>query len=487
MEVGSIMNNQNNNELNLNNRFNSMPNNNLNDDENMIMGGVQDNNINQPRQTLGQIIGQPINSQFNEMNNNSALSPNNEYHAPQNDQTPQNNINEMDDSFVEPKKKPFGIIFLILLLLLISGGIAYYYFILDNPKNIFTTAVNNIFDKVNFEETKKNGTIDYNLNLNITSQNEELKGLFDIVNQFKLSGTIGIDNNLNELNGIIKYKDKQLLNYNILVDNGDNPAMYTRLLDLYDKTIKLELEKENITDYDTNINDYKQIASSFKMVLNSSLENANYKKEYLKLNDEMVKKISLNIDELFLTNIYNKLLQDSLFINSYAKINNMTNEEVSDLLNKDISESKDNNETLNIYLSILKNEFIKFEYINAEDNLTIIKDNDKYNFDLSESFTSVYQGFVKITQVNNKNDLTLSLSLIEKELNIEANIEYLVDESKKTNTMDINNSVNLEELTEEETNKIMENLFKNEAFNLFLEDYQKIMPSDDASLIPSDI
>ena len=311
--------------------------------------------------------------------------------------------------------------------------------------------------------------------------------MLDIINQFKLSGTIGIDNNLNELNGIIKYKDKQLLNYNILVDNGDNPAMYTRLLDLYDKTIKLELEKENITDYDTNINDYKQIASSFKMVLNSSLENANYKKEYLKLNDEMVKKISLNIDELFLTNIYNKLLQDSLFINSYAKINNMTNEEVSDLLNKDISESKDNNETLNIYLSILKNEFIKFEYINAEDNLTIIKDNDKYNFDLSESFTSVYQGFVKITQVNNKNDLTLSLSLIEKELNIEANIEYLVDESKKTNTMDINNSVNLEELTEEETNKIMENLFKNEAFNLFLEDYQKIMPSDDASLIPSDI
>ena len=53
--------------------------------------------------------------------------------------------------------------------------------------------------------------------------------------------------------------------------------------------------------------------------------------------------------------------------------------------------------------------------------------------------------------------------------------------------MDINNSVNLEELPEEETNKIMENLFKNEAFNLFLEDYQKIMPSDDASLIPSDI
>ena len=394
---------------------------------------------------------------------------------------------EMDISFIEPNKKPIGVIFIIVLLLLIASGIAYYYFVLDNPKTILSTAINNVLDKVNFEETKKNGTIDYNLNLNITSSNNEIKDMLDIINQFKLSGTIGIDNNLNELNGIIKYKDKQLLNYNILVDNGDNPAMYTRLLDLYDKTIKLELEKENITDYDTNINDYKQIASSFKMVLNSSLENANYKKEYLKLNDEMVKKISLNIDELFLTNIYNKLLQDSLFINSYAKINNMTNEEVSDLLNKDISESKDNNETLNIYLSILKNEFIKFEYINAEDNLTIIKDNDKYNFDLSESFTSVYQGFVKITQVNNKNDLTLSLSLIEKELNIEANIEYLVDESKKTNTMDINNSVNLEELTEEETNKIMENLFKNEAFNLFLEDYQKIMPSDDASLIPSDI
>ena len=473
------MNNQNNNEVDLNNSFNSIPNNNLNNDENMIMGGVQDNNINRTPQTLGQIVNQPINSQFKETNNNSILSPNNEYNVPQ------NNINEMDDSFVEPKKKPFGIIFLFLLLLLIFGGIAYYYFVLDNPKTIFTTAINNALDKVNFQDTKKSSLIDYNLNLNITSSDNEMKDMLDIINQFKLSGTIGIDSNFNELTGVINYKDRQLLDYNILIDSGDNPAMYTRLQDLYDKTIKVELEEENITDYDTNINDYKQLVSSFKAVLNSSLENANYQKKYLKLNDKIVKKISLNIDESLLTNIYNKLLQDSLFINSYAKINDMTNEEVSDLLNKDISDAKGNNETLNIYLSTLKNEFIKFEYVSAEDNLTITKDNDKYNFDLSESYTSIYQGYVKLTEVNNKNNLTVYLSLIKEGLNVETNIEYLIDESKKINTMDTNNSVNLEELSEEETNKIIENLFKNEAFNLFFEDYQKIMPTDDNTLDPT--
>lgn len=469
------MNDQNNNEINLNN--------NLNFESNRVMEENQNYNINTTPQTLSQITNQPINSKPQQSQYNLPSSLNNQSQAPQYNQISQNNnINEMDDSFVELKKKPFGIIFLILLLLLISGGIAYYYFILDNPKTIFTTAINGVLDKVNLEETKKSGLIDYNLNLNITSSDNEMKDMLDIINQFKLSGTVGLDNNHNELNGIINYKDKQLLDYNILIDSGDNPAIYARLLDLYDKTIKVELEEENITDYDTNINDYKQIVSSFKTVLNSSLENANYKKEYLKLNDEMVKKISLNIDESLLTNIYNKLLQDNLFINSYSKINNMTNEEVSDLLNKDISDAKGNNETLNLYLSTLKNEFIKFEYVSTENNLTITKDDDKYNFDLSESYTSIYQGYVKITEVNNKNNLTVYLSLIKEGLNIETNIEYLMDESKRINTIDTNNSVNLEELSEEETNKIMENLFKNEAFNLFFEDYQKIMPADDNTL-----
>lgn len=479
------MDNQNNNEQSFNNNFGQALNNNLNNVDNQTIEGTQNYNINQSTQTLNQMTNQSINSQIEQPENNQLPPTNNEYQMPQRTEIHQNSSNEMDDTFVEPRKKPIGAIFLIILLLLIVGGIAYYYLVLDNPKTIFTTAINTALDKVNFEEPKKSGTIDYNLNLNITSPNEEMKDTLDIINKFKLSGTFGIDNNLNELNGIINYKDKQLLNYNILVDSGENPAVYAKSSDLYDKIIKIELEEDESTDYDTNINDYKQIVSSIKNALNSSLENANYEKKLVKLNNETVKKISLKIDEEFLVNIYNKLLQDNSFISSYANIKNMTNEEISDLLNKDITDAEGNNEILNLYLTSFKNEFLKFEYVSDKDSLTITKDNDKYNFDLSESYTSIYQGYVKLTEVNNKNNLTFSVSLIEEELNIDANIEYTIDETNKINFMDISDSVNLDELSEEETNKITENIFKNEAFNSLMEDVEKIMPTDDNSLTPS--
>ena len=476
------MDNQNNNEQNFNNNFGQALNNNLNNVDNQTNEGTQNYNINQSTQTLNQMTNQSINSQIQE----SQIQPMSiQPQMQQNTEISQTNNTEIDDTFVEPKKKPIGAIFLLIFLLLIIGGIAYYYFVLDNPKTIFTTAINKVFDKINFEESKRSGTIDYSLNLNISSPNKEMKDIIDIINQFKLSGNVSIDNNLNELNGIINYKDKQLLDYNILVDSGENPAVYAKSSDLYDKIIKIELEEDESTDYDTNINDYKQIVSSIKNALNSSLENANYEKKLVKLNNETVKKISLKIDEEFLVNIYNKLLQDNSFISSYANIKNMTNEEISDLLNKDITDAEGNNEILNLYLTSFKNEFLKFEYVSDKDSLTITKDNDKYNFDLSESYTSIYQGYVKLTEVNNKNNLTFSISLIEEELNIDANIEYTIDETNKINFMDISDSVNLDELSEEETNKITENIFKNEAFNSLMEDVEKIMPTDDNSLTPS--
>ena len=459
------MNDQNNNETNLNNNLNQTTTNNL-------------NNINESPQALSQITNQSINSDTQQPENYPIPPINNQPQMQQYPQTTQVNNNEIDDTFVEPNKKPIGAIILLVLLLVIFGGMAYYYFVLDNPKAIFTTVVNTALDKINFEETKKSGTIDYNLNLNITSSNDEMKETLDIINQFKLSGSIGLDNNLNQLNGISALSSSFLS----LIDNGDNPAMYAKLNDLYDKIIKIELEKDELTDYDTNINDYKQILSSIKNALTLSLENANYKKKIVKLNDETVKKISLNVDEEFLVSIYNKLLQDSLFVSSYSKIKGMSNEEVSDLLNKNITDAKGNDETLNLYLTAFKNEFLKFEYISDKNSLTITKNDDKYNFDISESYTSKYQGYIKLIEVNNKNNFVFSLSLIEEELNTEFNVEYSVDENKKVNTMDISNSVNLDELSEDETNIITNNLYENEAFNKLLEDFQKVTPTDDNSL-----
>lgn len=395
--------------------------------------------------------------------------------------------NEIDDYFAEPKKKHTGLIIMVMLLIIIIFSACYYYFIFDNPKTIFSSIISDVLNKANIQENNENHNMDYSLNLNIKSTDKEMKNILEIINNFKISGTISMKDGLNGMSSVINYKNKLLLDYNALIDTKDASTFYFKLNNLYDKVLKVEMTGDNfstsiVDSYDTNINDYKQILVSFKTAVNSSLKTASYNKQYTKNNNQTVKKISLIIDEKLITNICNKLLQDSAFINSYAKVNDMSNEEVSDMLNEDIREAKGNNEIISIYLTALKNEFIKFEYTGNEDALTVTKDNDQYNFDLSENYTSLYQGYIKNITVNNNNNIIMSISSVEAGITFQANVEYSLDKNKDIDPIDTTNAINIEDIPDADYEAISEKLLKNDAFNKLIEDCSSIFGSLDTDI-----
>ena len=87
----------------------------------------------------------------------------------------------------------------------------------------------------------------------------------------------------------------------------------------------LSTEEENNIDV-TSKDEYKILLTAYKDAIINSLTDENITKESVKINNSNVTKITLNIDETFLKNIYNELISNDKFIISYANISNKTKE-----------------------------------------------------------------------------------------------------------------------------------------------------------------
>ena len=372
-----------------------------------------------------------------------------------------NQESEMDNTFFEEEKKSHvGIVLLIIFLILVSIGLVYY-FIIDNPKTIFAITASKV---LNNTDKLSNLNVDYELDVNGTSKKEDTQKIFDIMNKTKLTCTFGSIGDNKVLNGIINYKDNKLLDYNLQINSDDNPTIYFKSDDLYDKVIKYSLETKETKNVDANTKDYEQVVSSITDNLTKSLANAKYRKEITTLNGEKVKKVTLIVDEELITNFCNKLLQDDNFMNSYAKLNNITKEEVATKLNKSIAEAKNNDEKISLYVTILKNEFLRFEYSSVGDSLTITKNENRYIFEIINSYTIRYQGYIETRLINDKTDLVFSLSMIKEEVNLDIHAIYKMIKSEDLKLLDMTNVINYKDLTEEETSKIMTKLSENKTF-----------------------
>lgn len=415
-----------------------------------------------------------INGSINQMSNEQMLTNNNSvYPQPT---VKKENISEMDDSFVEPKKKGHAALIFLILLILIIGATAAYYFVIDAPDKIFTKATETLFSGAESKVTKKDKiNLNYNLGLNVTTESEDYKQFTDLLKNVNLSGTISIDNNNDTFSGtsLVKYKNEELINLTALLELKDNGNMYFKFNDILDKVIKIDLSNdeekpESINNHNISAEDYKQVLSSISNVLKQALTNAEYKKEITKLNDEYVKKVTLIADKEFCKEIYTKLLQDNNFLESYAKITDSTVEKVTDDLNKDMDDLEDGIEELTIYLTLLKNEFLKFTYTGKEEGMNITKESDKYSFELSESYSTKYEGNFNLKEVGNEKVLNLYLRMVDKKTTIDLSLIY----SKNDNDIiiDTTNAQDIENLSEEDMNKITSSMSENKAFNNLLED-----------------
>lgn len=386
---------------------------------------------------------------------------------------------EIEEYFGEVKNRSFptGIIFVFILLLII-GGLSYYYFIIDSPKNIFLTLLNNnlktnyiSYEKINYE---------FNLDTNIETTNKKYLDTINIINNIAITGIGGADSNINKSYNKLNtfYKGEELLTLNTYSEFDKN--IYLKSDELFDKVIKVSLnnqtteENKNNKDYNLDTDNLEVLYNSLIDILKPLLNNANYEKEYTNLNDTLVKKITLLIDKSFKKDFYNSLLDNNDFLDSFSKIEGITKKELENTLTKEINNLDDDVEKISLCVSILENKFISLEIISDDNRVTIYKEDNTYNYKIYDDEIIEYLGYIEVTKTNNDYEISLSYEDIEKDLNIKLNLDLSLDYNKDIETMDIKNAIDYKSLTETDINKITTNINKNNNLTNLIMDIQTI-------------
>lgn len=379
---------------------------------------------------------------------------------------------EIEEYFSDLKKKNFPIwILFVILFLLIIGGIGYYYFVIDSPKNIFLTIIN-----TNLKENKStNQTINYefDLNTNIKTTKKEFLGSADILKEIALSGTGGINLNTKENSTKLNtfYKGEKLIDIDLYSKEN---TIYFKLPELYNKVIKISNEENSNKDNKKKEEDYKKLINSLKEELTTILKNATYKKEYTNLEDGLVKKVSLLIDKSLTEKFYNSLINNKDFIESYSNISEISIEDTIKEIKDEINVLDDETNEISLYLSIFDNKFIMFETITEENRLVIIKEDNNYEYKIYEDSIIFCQGYLELNKVNNSYEISFALDDIEEEISIILNLDLSLVYDKDFEIMDVKDSINYNDLTENDENQIMNNLSKNKTLLKLLDDINSL-------------
>ena len=366
-----------------------------------------------------------------------------------------------DDTFKEPKNTHTGTIILILLLVILLGGGIYYYFVLDNPKMIFKVFTKEITKMIPYEEY--NGYDEFNITYDIDATINDAMGkdnkIYNIINKVGFKGRIGYDKDKKMSSLVMNntYDDELLPVIKMLVTDDD---MYVNIEEVYDKTIKIEkvLDKDGSSNNSSvTIDDYKYLFQKDIDTFKSGLDNANYRKKYVKLDDKYVKKITLVIDEEFRDKYNKTLLQDNEYTSIYK---NVYGEEFTQ---EDIFGDADIE--LSIYLGILNNEFLMFEENDMSDSneqLKITKAIDKYNYEYSQDYTLMYSGSVQIK--NNDKDTTalIVVNSLEDNYKLELKLNYNIDTSIGIDEVDTDTTVSYKDIVIDE-DSLLKKLLKNKA------------------------
>ena len=371
------------------------------------------------------------------------------------------------------------------MFIALIGGVGYYYFVIDNPKNIFLSAVSNSLEKFNYQKQDKIN-YEFSLDTNINTTKKEYIDIVNILEKIALTGKGSLDlkdkKNYSELTTY--YQSEKLLNINTYYEN-DN-YLYFESKDLFDKVIKIKNETEESNDKNDNDNnkdlsiklsDIEQLVNSLKEILKDVLKNAAYQKEYVDLSETKVKKVTLIIDKELSEKFYNELLDSKEFMKSYSKIMGIDIYEAKKEIQDNINKLDNEVEKVSLYLTILDNKFIMFEDIYKKERITITKDNNAYNYKIYNDSIIEYQGYIELEKTNNEYQISFEYDDIKEEIGIVLNVDLSLDYNKDIEVMNTKDVLDYEKLTENDLNKIINNLSKNKAYTTLYEDLNSIIES----------
>ena len=402
-----------------------------------------------------------------------------------------------DEPFIE-KSKHRGLklfITIILISALSFGGYYYYTNYYDNPTKKVDNIITEIEKKLssNFDNPIFNSDKAYKINglikLGINSSdksNEEFNNVFDLISnmQIGINGEIDGKNKINNINISSKYKDNKLIDGKIYTENNN---IYIKSDDIYNKYIFVDNIDEEVKELESNINlsDIKELTKSIINAVSNNLDNDKIETstENITINGNNTNAnkytIILKDKEInnFIANILTSLKQDQTFINILNKLDKNISNSLDEIINE-IKESDEQKATYEISFYTVK-DMLNEKLISIRQNISVENEKIGFNIDLIDNDTYLIN--IKSNDIN----LSVRLVLNDKIFNMDLDSEF---EGIKINyTMnfnyeeistiikeDVSNSIKMEELTEEDSKLIAENIEKNEN----LQNFAKILEEE---------
>lgn len=389
---------------------------------------------------------------------------------------------EVMDDFVDLKEKKSGFkYFSIFLILILVGVIGFGYYYTSKPDVVFTTLISKAYKEALKEEKFNQLKMITNMNIKVETK-EEYKDYTDIINNIKLRMTEHIDltDNTFKLEIGADYKEKLLANINAYYKDN---TMYFELKDILDKIIKVDLKEESEKEIDIN----KLYSTDSKVIINNlynALKETLKKGTYITGNDK-IDKINVTKNVLVINNENKDLLVNTFidyltkneeFVTALGKILDLNKEEIINRLNEEkVLEVLENEIHISIYTKKLTNEFVKLEINDSKNNISLLKQEDNYKIEITNENDIKIVSTITIDEKNNK--MKIVTENTSEDIKVTVNIDMSITYNEKIEEPNVENAITIEELSEEDTNNIIENLTKNEGVSEIVESFGELMPN----------
>lgn len=426
------------------------------------------------------------------------------------EQEPTNNV--VQEQTTEPKFRPLGeinektpkkkkskagaIVFILLLLVAIIGGLAYYYFeIYTNPKVIYQqiikagiTSLSETPDEMTTIKAKTKLDVDVDLNENYMESGVE--EVLNLINN--IDATIEIQMDTNEKKAVFKfasnYEDEELLNCDMLFD-AKNRGTYVKLEQFFDDVLEVEIEDEyydeleNVLDIEEETAGQKLSRSKAVGILKAEFEKI-IKDEYCSKEKAKITVDSeeVNADKYILKMTYAELIDELTTTLENLKNNEEflkcfeDKEDKKEILEETINEinaekiEEDAILYINLYKIGIKQECVRvdFEVETAKEKLIlkVEKAEETYKFELLSKDEIYCKGTIEVEKVN---ETTSKMNLnveVDKIGTIVLNMEYEYVLNEQIDTMETEDAVNMEDLSQADMLKAYANLLESKLYKI---------------------
>ena len=388
---------------------------------------------------------------------------------------------EEKDFEKKPKKKVgliITVVVLVLVALIAAGGLVYLKFFNNKPQKIFEKAISKAFEMT--EKTAKNeGKLDIELSASLNSTSQDMMMANTYLQMIKLNLTT-------EFN-----MDKKVLNQGISVSAIDEPVLsvegliqdnniYFLLNNIYSKYIQVPSEEmegvETNEIFNTeNIEVSEKLVKELKQILLDEVNSKELTQENVEVDGDKLTKTTVKFTAKEIEQIITKLTVELYKISPVNDVKNI----VEGLEQIEIDEEdaeNDNYLEISIYTKRLTGKIVKTEIamINVTDDEAIVvtiaeKEDEKVEitFAMNEDSIAINKAVTMFTltikeEGENKGTVTLKANIDETASSVTITAKYSIDYNAKVEPKNVRNSINANDLTEEDMNEMMTNIENNE-------------------------